>query len=79
MSGTELRKIARHWHAGESGCGSLIVGLKKQIGQIRCGELLQVTALSTGARADVPAWCRVTGHALVSADHPVYVLKKTRD
>lgn len=75
----ELHKIANHWHAGESGCGSLIVGLKEQLGQIHSGELLQVTALNSGARADLPAWCRVTGHALVSADHPTYVLRKKGD
>ena len=79
MSNIELNKIAKHWRAGEAGCGSLIVGIKKQIGQIRCGELLQVTALSAGARADLPAWCRVTGHALISADHPVYVFRKKDD
>ena len=73
MSEIESRKIVMHWRAGESGCGSLIVGLKKQLGQIHSGELLQVTALNSGARVDLPAWCRVTGHALVSADHnPTY-------
>jgi TusA-related sulfurtransferase len=55
------------------------VGLKEQLGQIHSGELLQVTALNSGARADLPAWCRVTGHALVSADHPTYVLRKKGD
>ena len=79
MSDIEPNKIAKHWWAGEAACGSLIVGIKNQIGHIRCGELLQVTALSAGARVDLPAWCRVTGHALVFADHPVYVLRKKGD
>lgn len=76
MTGVQTPEIARHWLAGESGCGSLILGLKKQLGQVRPGELLQVTAANAGARADLPAWCRVTGHSLVIADHPVYVLRK---
>ena len=76
---SELLKIAKHWRAGETGCGSLIMGLRKQLDQIRSGELLRVTALSAGARVDLPAWCRVTGHALISADHPVYVLRKKDD
>lgn len=76
MAGIDTLNIAKHWLAGESGCGSLIVGLKTQLGQIRSGELLQITALNAGARVDLPAWCRVTGHSLVSADHPNYVLRK---
>ena len=70
------QEIARHWEAGETGCGALIVGLKREIEQIQAGELLQVTALDAGARADLPAWCRMTGHTLAAANHPTYVLMK---
>jgi tRNA 2-thiouridine synthesizing protein A len=79
MTHIDRGEIARHWLAGESGCGSLIVGLRNQLALLRSGELLQVTAHSVGARADLPAWCRVTGHSLVAADHPVYVLRKNGD
>ena len=72
-------EIARQWEAGETGCGVLIVGLKREIRRIQAGELLQVTALDAGAAADLPAWCRLTGHTLVAADHPTYVLKKRDD
>jgi hypothetical protein len=27
----------------------------------------------------LPAWCRMTGHILVSADHPVYVIQRKTD
>lgn len=76
MKDSDMLKIERHWQAGETGCGGLIVGLKCQIGQMQAGDLLKVTALDAGAPADLPAWCRMTGHTLVSANHPVYVLKK---
>ncbi len=79
MTARDALEIARHWEAGETGCGQLIVGLKREIGQIQAGELLQVTALDAGAPADLPAWCRMTGHALVSANHPTDVLKKKDD
>jgi tRNA 2-thiouridine synthesizing protein A len=72
-------EIARHWDAGEAGCGVLIVGLKREIQRIRAGELLRVTAPGAGAAADVAAWCRLTGHTLVRADHPTYVLEKKSD
>lgn len=72
-------EIAGQWAAGETGCGVLIVGLKREIHRIQAGELLRVTALDAGAAADIPAWCRLTGHTLVAADHPTYVLKKRDD
>ena len=72
-------EIARQWEAGETGCGVLIVGLKREIHRIQAGELLQVTALDAGAAADIPAWCRLTGHTLTVAEHPIYVLKKRDD
>jgi len=68
--------IARHWDAGEAGCGALIMGLKLEIERIDAGELLQVTAHDTAAFIDLPAWCQMTGHSLVAEQHPTYVLKK---
>ncbi|NIL93625.1 MAG: sulfurtransferase TusA family protein [Woeseiaceae bacterium] len=65
-----------HWNAGDAACGALIVGLKRQLDKVASGQLLHVTALSAGAPVDLPAWCRVTGHTLVDADHPKYVLRK---
>ena len=41
--------IARRWDAGESGCGALIMGLKRELQHIEAGELLQVTARDAGA------------------------------
>lgn len=72
-------RIAHTWDAGATGCAGLITGLRREIVQIAAGELLQITAEDAGASADVPAWCRLTGHALVAADHPTYVLRKKDD
>jgi tRNA 2-thiouridine synthesizing protein A len=68
-----------HWNAGEVGCGALIVGLKRRLDGIAAGQILRVTAYGAGSRVDLPAWCRITGHTLVEADHPVYVLRKKVD
>lgn len=76
MTNEIARAVAKLWDAGETGCGVLIVGLKREIAKIEAGELLQVTALDAGAPADLPAWCRMTGHTLVEANHPTYVLRK---
>ena len=64
------------WDAGETGCGQLAVGLRDQVQPMRCGALLEVIARNGGAPADVPAWCRMTGHTLISAMHPIYVIRK---
>lgn len=69
----------KHWDAGDAVCGSLIVGLKRQVDALAAGQLLHVTATSAGASVDVPAWCRVAGHTLVEAEHPAYVLQKKDD
>ena len=65
------------WDAGETGCGQLIVGLRRQLERLDQGSLLKVIARDAGAPADLPAWCRITGYTLVSASHPVYVIQKT--
>ena len=76
MTDRHALEIERRWEAGETGCGALIVGLKREIEQIQADELLQITAFDAGAPVDLAAWCRMTGHVLVSANHPTYVLKK---
>jgi tRNA 2-thiouridine synthesizing protein A len=71
--------IARQWDAGETGCGVLIMGLKRELQRIQAGELLRVTAHGAGAAIELAAWCRLTGHTLVASDHPTYVLEKKSD
>ena len=68
--------ITRRWDAGETGCGHLAVGLKRELAHLNAGQCLEVTARNAGAPVDVPAWCRVTGHRLVHAVHPEYVIQR---
>lgn len=79
MMEVERLDFARHWHAGEAGCGALVMGLKRQIERIGPGELLKVTALDAAAPIDIAAWCDMTGHNLASAAHPDYVLQRKLD
>ena len=64
------------WDAGDLGCGELLLQLRFRIEQLEPGALLRLVAVDPGARADLPAWCRLTGHALVAADHPVYLIRR---
>ena len=66
----------KKWSAGGTGCGELVVGLRRELAQLDAGERLEVVALDAGAPFDVPAWCRMTGYRLVSVAHPIYIIEK---
>lgn len=66
----------REWNAGDMGCGDLVLELRIRLQDMKAGQILKVTARDPGAPEDMPAWCRLTGHALVKADHPVYWIRK---
>ncbi|MBL8891092.1 MAG: sulfurtransferase TusA family protein [Planctomycetaceae bacterium] len=61
-----------HWDAGEMGCGELILKLRVRMNKMPPGSVLRLTALDTGAIADIPAWCSMTKHRLLCAKHPDY-------
>jgi len=50
--------------------------LRARLEAMRPGQLLLLTARDPGARADIPAWCRMTGHTLVAEQHPVYQIRR---
>jgi tRNA 2-thiouridine synthesizing protein A len=58
------------------GCGDLVLELRARVEMLVPGRVLRLTARDPGAPADIPAWCRMTGHALVSAQHPIYLIRR---
>ena len=66
----------QHWDASDIGCARLATELRARLDAMAPGEQIRITARDPGARADLPAWCRMTGHTLVSAEHPVYVIER---
>jgi tRNA 2-thiouridine synthesizing protein A len=68
--------VAAEWDAGQVGCGELVLELHTRLQAMRPGQVLQLTALDAGAPADIPAWCRLTGHTLVSQQPPVYLIRR---
>jgi len=56
----------RHLDAGQSACGELLVLLHIQMRNLREGQVLHVVGYDRGAIQDIPAWCRMTGHKLLS-------------
>jgi len=67
------------WNAGELGCGELVLELRNRLTAMKPGARLKLVALDPGAPADIPAWCRMTGHTLVSTQHPVYLIQRKGD
>jgi len=65
-----------HWDAGEMGCGELVIDLRTRLRALAPRQVLRLVALDPGAREDIPAWCGLTGHALVHAAHPVYYIRR---
>ncbi|MBM3989787.1 MAG: sulfurtransferase TusA family protein [Planctomycetes bacterium] len=65
-----------HWDAGEMGCGELVIELRARLRALAPRRVLRLVALDPGAREDIPAWCGLTGHALVLAAHPVYHIRR---
>jgi tRNA 2-thiouridine synthesizing protein A len=64
------------WDAGDLGCGELVLELRLRLGSMRPGQVMKLIALDSGAPADLPAWCRMTGHTLLSGQHPVYLIRR---
>ena len=64
------------WDAGDLGCGELVMVLRQRMNALQPGQLLKLTARDPGAPEDLPAWCRMTSHTLVSARHPEYIVKR---
>jgi tRNA 2-thiouridine synthesizing protein A len=64
------------WDAGEMGCGELVVELRARLRALPAGATLRLRALDAGAPEDIPAWCSLTGNALVSAVPPTYWIQR---
>jgi tRNA 2-thiouridine synthesizing protein A len=64
------------WNAGDLGCGDLVLELMTRMKTMTPGQLLKLVASDPGAPADIPAWCRMTGHTLVDQEPPVYLIRR---
>jgi tRNA 2-thiouridine synthesizing protein A len=71
--------VEKRWNAGEIGCSQLVWQLRERISTLKPGDKLEVTARDPAAFIDIAAWCRMTGHDLLSADHPVYMIQRKAD
>lgn len=64
------------WDAGDMSCGDLVLALRKKMIDLAPSGFVRLISRDPAAPEDLPAWCRLTGHRLVSASHPQYVIQK---
>jgi len=75
----------RHWHfddvfdSVDRGCGDFILELREQMAGLPPGGTIMVASRDAGALVEVPAWCRLTGHTLVEARPPFYLIRKRKE
>jgi tRNA 2-thiouridine synthesizing protein A len=66
----------QRFDAGETGCGEILVDLKLFLRAVPSGARVLITAHDAGAPVELPAWCRLSGHALLRAEHPRYLITR---
>jgi tRNA 2-thiouridine synthesizing protein A len=63
------------YDGGETGCGELLLDLLLFMRRQAAGTQVKVRALDAGAPLEIPAWCRLTKHTLLQAEHPFYFIQ----
>ena len=61
---------------GDLSCGDLVLDLRRFVARTPPGARILVVARDPASVIDVPAWCLVTGHALVTQAHPCFLIEK---
>ncbi|MGH9123676.1 MAG: sulfurtransferase TusA family protein [Acidimicrobiales bacterium] len=79
MTDVSRGTVAGRWDAGGLGCGELLLGLRRRLAPLPAGSLFELVATDAGVPVDLPSWCRLTGHELVGADRPVYLIRKRQE
>lgn len=72
-------RLTTEWDAGDLGCGDLVMQLRMRLKNLPAGSVIRVTATDPAAPEDIPAWCRLTGHTLLSSAPPTYTIRRKED
>jgi tRNA 2-thiouridine synthesizing protein A len=48
-------------------CPMPVIKLQNCIGQLPVGTRVEITCTDPGALSDIPAWCRINGHSIISS------------
>jgi tRNA 2-thiouridine synthesizing protein A len=53
-----------------------VLQLRFKMDALAPGHVLRLVARDPAAPADLAAWCRMTGHVMLAAEHPVYLIRR---
>jgi len=48
-------------------CPMPVIRTQDKVAQLQIGDTLEVTCTDPGALNDIPAWCRINGHEVISS------------
>jgi tRNA 2-thiouridine synthesizing protein A len=68
--------VDQTWDAGDIGCARFVMELRRRVDALPPGGRLRLVATDPGVGTDLPAWCRMTGHRLVAARPPVFLIER---
>lgn len=63
----------RRFDGGDTGCGDVLLDLRAFFRGLAAGTRVAILARDAGSPVEIPAWCRVTGHRFLEAEHPYYL------
>ncbi|WP_181349004.1 sulfurtransferase TusA family protein [Thalassobacillus sp. CUG 92003] len=67
--------IAKVLDAKGVACPMPLVKTKKAMKELRAGEVLEIHATDNGAKSDLTAWAKSSGHDLIDSDEDGGVFK----
>ena len=74
---TALLGADSFYDAGEKGCAAgPLDEIAAQLGRLAPGQTLEVRATDPSVAIDLPPWCRMTGHELVTRDGDRYLIRR---
>ena len=50
-------------------CPMPVIRTQEQVSTLTSGQVLEVVCTDPGALVDIPAWCRIHGHKLLSVEN----------
>ena len=48
-------------------CPMPVIRTQDKVAELQVGDTLEVTCTDPGAMNDIPAWCRINGHEIISS------------
>jgi len=48
-------------------CPMPVIRTQDKVAELQAGDTLEVTCTDPGALNDIPAWCRINGHEMISS------------